>query len=183
MAWRNTFVKTKQRHRIDRVLPHTALPLEACLAILRSRQIPPAATGNPAFPRPAQPILLLQPFSFITKRNPTNSWEDMSYPTYLFLLLLPLLPPALSKTCCSSPKPSQPILCSSRNSCILRGLGNTSGFENERKVRKYSFFRDPRCGGGMPAYPGQQGQQGCKKYYRGEKSHQKIGRINKNSFF
>jgi len=54
----------------------------------------------------------------------------MPFPSYYLVLVLPLLSPTLSKTCCSSPKPSQPILCSSRNSCILRGLGNTSGIQD-----------------------------------------------------
>ena len=61
-------------------------------------------------------------------RTKRETGEEMLFPAYHFVLVLPLLlSPTLSKTCCSSPKPSQPILCSSRNSCILRGLGNTSG--------------------------------------------------------
>ena len=48
-------------------------------------------------------------------------------PLRLPLLLLLLVPTSRAQTCCSSPQPSQPALCSSPSSCVLRGLGNTTG--------------------------------------------------------
>ena len=90
-----------------------------------------------------------------TDRHSQSTSEMPPSQPYNFVLVLPLLlSPTLSKTCCSSPKPSQPILCSSRNSCILRGLGNTSGISTGNPESEKSF-RDPRLRGGMPAYSGQ----------------------------
>ena len=93
----------------------------------------------------------------------------------LFAILPLIISPAFAKTCCSSPQPSQPILCSSPNSCILRGLGNTSGWledhchkawprqdkdkDQDKTKTKTSvscdvLTRDPRRRGGVSTHPG-----------------------------
>ena len=117
------------------------------------------------------------------------AFAKTSKPSLLLpVLVLPLIiSPTLAKTCCSSPQPSQPILCSSPNSCILRGLGNTSGWledhchnkawprqdkDQDKTKTKTSFScdvltRDPRRRGGVSTHPGQQSWSGRKKYNRG----------------
>ena len=147
------------------MLPHTALPPEAWPGsdLYRYHRL--------STDRHSQSYCI--PTLLLAKRSPPKTGKDMPFPPYHLVLVLPLLSPTLSKTCCSSPKPSQPILCSSRNSCILRGLGNTSGISTGNPESE-KLIRDPRHRGGMPAHPGQQGQQGRKKYYRGEESHQMV---------